>query len=78
MRYQKGTESIKEIFKSIGTTPEVVRNWIRQFEYYGGAAFEKSYTSYAAKFKMDVLNYMNETGASPNAAAVIFGISSPA
>ncbi|WP_155592697.1 IS3 family transposase [Lysinibacillus cavernae] len=77
MRYQNSSESIKEIAESISTYESVVRNWIKQFEYHGLSAFEKSYTSYTAQFKMDVLNYMNENGVSSNEAAVIFKISSP-
>ncbi|WP_128855870.1 helix-turn-helix domain-containing protein [Bacillus sp. CDB3] len=50
---------------------------MKQFEYHGLSAFEKSYTSYTAQFKMDVLNYMNENGVSSSEAAVIFKISSP-
>ncbi|MNP26975.1 hypothetical protein D3C76_1198610 [compost metagenome] len=52
--------------------------WIKQAEYHGLAAFKKSYTSYTMQFKMDVLHNMNEMGISPNEAAVIFNISSPA
>ena len=76
-RYQTQSESVNEIAKSIGANHEVVRMWIKQFEYHGISAFEKSYTSYTLQFKMDVLNYMNENGVSPNEAAVIFNISSP-
>ncbi|MBD8028714.1 IS3 family transposase [Ureibacillus sp. Re31] len=76
-RYQYGSESTNEIAKSMATSASVIRNWIKQFEYHGLAAFEKSYTSHTAQFKMDVLNYMNENGVSPNEAAVIFNISSP-
>lgn len=76
-RYQTQTESVNEIAKSIGANHEVVRMWIKQFEYHGLLAFEKSYTSYTAQFKMDVLNYMNENSVSPNEVAVIFNISSP-
>ena len=77
-RYQNQGESINEIAKSIGVNRAVLGNWIKQFEYHGLAAFENSYTSYTAQFKMDVLNYMNENGVSSNEAAVIFKISSPA
>jgi len=77
MRYQNSSESIKEIAESISTYESVMHNWIKQFEYHGLSAFEKSYTSYTAQFKMDVLNYMNENGVSSNEAAVIFKISSP-
>ncbi|AOZ91198.1 transposase [Paenibacillus crassostreae] len=77
-RYQKQLESVDKIARSIGANKEVVRMWIKQYEYHGLVAFEKSYTSYTTQFKMDVLHYMNENGASPNEAAVIFNISSPA
>ena len=76
-RYQNGSDSIKEIAKSMGTSWSVVANWIKQFDYHGLAAFEKSYTMYTPQFKMDVLNYMNENGVSSEQAAVIFKISSP-
>ncbi|WP_094154991.1 transposase [Paenibacillus kribbensis] len=78
IRYQSQLESIREIARAIGANHEVVRMWTKQAEYHGLAAFEKSYTSYTIQFKMDVLNYMNEMGISPNEAAVIFNISSPA
>ena len=77
-RYQNGAESMNEIAKSFDTDESVVRNWIKQFNYHGLAAFEKSYTSYTAQFKMDVLNYRNENGVSSNEVAAIFNISSPA
>jgi transposase len=76
-RYQHGTEGVKSIAKSLGINHEVLRMWIRQYEYHGIKAFEKSYTAYTMSFKLDVLNYMNEHGTSPNEAAVIFKISSP-
>jgi peptidyl-tRNA hydrolase len=43
---------------------------------YGLEGFAKTYTSYSAQYKMDVLNYMNETGMSSVDAAAIFNISS--
>lgn len=76
-RYQNGAEGVKSIAKSLRINHEVLRMWIRQYEYHGIEAFEKSYTAYAMPFKLDVLNYMNENGTSPNEAAVIFNISSP-
>ena len=50
--------------------------WIKQYEYHGEKAFEKRYTAYTISFKLDVLNYMNENGTSPNETAVIFNIPS--
>ena len=76
-RFQNSTESVNGIATSLGIPEPVVRNWIKQFEYHGLAAFEKSYTTYTAEFKMNVLNYMNENGVSSYEAAVIFKIPSP-
>ena len=50
--------------------------WVKRYKYHGIAAFRKSYTSYSAQFKLDVLNYKNEHGASSREAAVIFNIPS--
>ncbi|MED2367831.1 transposase, partial [Bacillus thuringiensis] len=77
IHYQDGSESIKDIAKSLGANHEVVRMWIKQFEYHGIQAFEKGYTTYSAQYKLDVLNYMFENGTSPNETAVICNISSP-
>lgn len=41
-RFQNGNESMNEIAKSFDTDESVVRNWIKQFNYHGVAAFEKS------------------------------------
>lgn len=76
-RFKNGSESMNEIAKSIGISISVISNWIKQYEYHGLSAFEKSYTSYSAQFKIDVLNYLNENGVSSDQAAVIFNISSP-
>jgi len=69
---------MNEIAHSLCIPKSVVKNWIKQFKYRGLAAFEKTYTSYTAQFKMDVLNYMIENSVSSNEAAAIFNISSPA
>jgi transposase len=76
-QYLSGGEGVKSIARSLGVNHEVLRMWIKQYEYHGEKAFEKSYTAYTIPFKLDVLNHMNENGTSPNEAAVIFNISSP-
>lgn len=76
-QYLSGNEGIKSIAKSLGINHEILRMWIKQYEYHGLKAFEKTYTAYSLTYKLDVLNYMNENGTSPNEAAVIFNISSP-
>ncbi|QED47943.1 IS3 family transposase [Cytobacillus dafuensis] len=78
-RYLEGKESYISIAKSLNTSDSVVRNWVMQYETHGVEVFlKKSYTSYSAQFKLDVLNYMNDYGTSPNETALIFNITSPA
>jgi transposase-like protein len=77
-RYLEGTESYKSIGASIGTSDNIVRTWVMQDQHHGAEAFKKSYTSYSAQFKLDVLNYMNDHGTSPNETAAVFNITSPA
>ncbi|MDF9762209.1 transposase [Peribacillus simplex] len=56
----------------------MIQGWVRLYQIQGADGFKKSYTSYSAEFKIDVLNYMNETGISSYDAAAMFTISSPA
>ncbi|MFF2450275.1 IS3 family transposase [Neobacillus sp. NPDC058068] len=77
-QYLEGVGSYASIGASIGTSENIVRTWVMQYEHHGEEAFKKSYTSYSAQFKLDVLNYMNDIGTSPNETATVFKISSPA
>ncbi|WP_097160859.1 IS3 family transposase [Bacillus oleivorans] len=74
IRYQQGTEGVKSIAKSIGVHHTVLLNWIKQYEHHGENAFNQPYTSYTTQFKLDVLNYIKETGTSIREAAAIFNI----
>lgn len=77
-RYLKGGESYARIGTSIGASKTVVMNWVMQYQEHGEEGlFKKTYTSYSTKFKLDVLNYMNDHGTSPNETASIFNITSP-
>ncbi len=76
-RYLNGNESINEIAREVQVKPTILSGWIRLYEQHGIEAFLKSYTSYSTQFKMDVLNYMIETGTSSIDTAAIFNISSP-
>ncbi|PYF01284.1 transposase-like protein [Ureibacillus chungkukjangi] len=76
-RYINGHESMNGIAKDIGVTRRVISDWVRLYQENGREAFLKSYTNYSAEFKMNVLNYMNETGTSSIDTAAIFNISSP-
>ncbi|MFU8649739.1 hypothetical protein ACNA06_20815 [Lysinibacillus sp. RSDA_15] len=75
-RYLNEYETMLEIPKDIGVTAEVVNEWVRRYQKNGVDTFLKSYKNYSADYKMNVLNYMNETGTSRDTAA-LFNISSP-
>ncbi|MEI4768479.1 IS3 family transposase [Psychrobacillus sp. FJAT-51614] len=77
LRFLNGHESISQIAQEVQVNKSIVSGWIRLYEQQGIEAFLKNYTSYSLQFKMDVLNYMNETGTSSYDAAAIFNISSP-
>jgi transposase len=76
LRYKYGNESMGEISKDIGVHESIFSTWVRLYEHQGESAFIKSYTIYSTKFKMDVLNYINEMGTSYRETAAIFNISS--
>lgn len=76
-RYLEGVESYASIAASIGASDCMVKNWVLQYEHHGEDVFVKTYTSYSAQFKLDVLNFMNTNGTSPNETAAIFRITSP-
>ncbi|MCM3764924.1 IS3 family transposase [Neobacillus niacini] len=73
-RYQQGAEGVKSIAKSIGVHHSVLLNWIKQYENHWVDAFIKPYTTYSTEFKLDVLNYIKETGTSIRETAAIFNI----
>ncbi len=73
-RYLNGYESLKTVAKSMGINPSTIKEWVKLYEVNGSRGLEKSYTSYSLQFKMDVLNYMNETGASLRETASVFNI----
>ncbi|MBS4177359.1 IS3 family transposase [Lederbergia citrea] len=76
-RYLNGSESSREIAKSLGTNHKAILKWVKQYEYNGVEAFIKPCTNYTQQFKLDVLNYMIEHGTSLNETAAIFKIPAP-
>jgi len=76
-RYLNGNEPMIEIAKDIGVSEQIVSEWVRRYQKNGVDTFLKSYTKYSADYKMNVLNYMNETGISSIDTAALFNISSP-
>ncbi|WP_371261532.1 IS3 family transposase [Bacillus sp. MUM 116] len=76
LRYINGNESLNEIAQEMDLDRSLLSGWVRLYEEHGVGAFYSSYTSYSVEYKMDVLNYMNETGMSSIDTAAIFNISS--
>lgn len=74
--YLNGVESIREVAKKYNVSKTMLHRWVAKFEKHGSEAFQVTYTNYSFEFKMDVLNYMNETGASIEDVTAVFNISS--
>lgn len=75
-KYIEGHDSKKGIAKRFGLHPSVLKQWIDLYRIHGKEGLRKRYTNYTAEFKLDVLNFMNDTGASPYEAAAVFDIPS--
>jgi transposase len=75
--YLDNVGSYKDIALEYNVDPTMLVVWVALFREHGLAGFEESYTNYSIEFKMDVLNYMYETGASTREASAVFNIPSP-
>lgn len=73
--YLEGIETFKEIAQKYKVSTTSLKEWVARFREHGLATFQ-TYTNYSIEFKMDVLTYMKETGASTTKAASIFNIPS--
>jgi transposase-like protein len=76
--YLEGKHSFLELQDLYKVSYQMIQGWVQLYQIQGEEGFKKSYTSYSAEFKMDVLNYMKDTGSSSYETAAIFNISSPA
>ena len=68
--YLTGLDSQKGIARCYVMSRQVLQQWIDFYQHHGEYGLWKRYTNYTAEFKIDVLNFMNETGASPYEAPV--------
>ncbi|RSD25226.1 IS3 family transposase [Mesobacillus subterraneus] len=75
--YLDNVGSYKDIALEYNVDPTMLVVWVALFREHGLAGFQESYTNYSIEFKMDVLTYMNETGASTREASAEFNIPSP-
>jgi transposase len=77
LAYINGKESIRAVAKRFNVSKTPLETWIAQYRENGEKGLISSYTNYDIQFKMDVLNYMSEFGASLKQAAAVYNISSP-
>jgi transposase-like protein len=75
--YLNGTDSYQSIADRLMVHESAIIKWVRIFQHHGENALRKKYTNYTSEFKLDVLTFMNETGASLLETAAVFNISAP-
>lgn len=66
----------QEYAKQMGVTRAQFQYWLKLYELHGDEGFRNTYTNYSVPFKLDVLNYMVQSGASLMDTAALFKISS--
>lgn len=76
LAYLQGTVSFKTIADQFNINLTSLKDWVAQYKVNGAESFQSSYTNYDFNFKMDVINYINDFGVTPNEASVIFNIPS--
>jgi transposase len=74
--YLASQDSKEGIAKRWGVNAKGLQQWIELYRHHGEDGLRKRYTNYTAEFKLDVLNFMNDTGASSLEAAAVFNIPS--
>lgn len=74
--YNPNILSQKEYAKQMGIPKAQFQYWLRLFEIHGEEGLINPYTNCSVSFKLDVLNYMVQSGASLMDTAALFKISS--
>jgi len=74
--YLEENKSYSYIAKETGVAKIRIQEWVAFYKQWGAEIFDKSYTEYSPELKLEVLQYMAETGASQLDAAVKFRITS--
>ncbi|WP_139365065.1 IS3 family transposase [Litchfieldia alkalitelluris] len=76
--YLEGGESIRQTAQKYNVNKTMLHRWVAKFQNHGISGLEETYTKYSFEFKMDVLNYLNEMGASIEEVTAVFNVSSSA
>ncbi|MFD0829545.1 IS3 family transposase [Neobacillus sp. M.A.Huq-85] len=72
--YLEGVESFEATAKKHNVSTTMLKKWVAKYRKHSLAAFQGTYTNYSVEFKMDVINYINEMGASIEEATTVFNI----
>ncbi|MED4400248.1 IS3 family transposase [Metabacillus fastidiosus] len=74
--YLNGVESLRDTAKKYNVSYTMLQKWVARFRESGMLAAQEGYTNYSLEFKMDVLNYIEKTGASVEETTLIYNIPS--
>ncbi|MFD1737039.1 helix-turn-helix domain-containing protein [Bacillus salitolerans] len=80
MEYLGGTLGYKSLANKYGIPSESqIKRWVRSYKEFGedGLCRKHSKQVYSVKFKLDVLNFMKQTGASYQDTAIVFKMNNP-
>ena len=78
--YLEGSLGMKLVSKKYGLSDHsIVRRWVRAYKAFGrkGLAVKKKKAIYSVQFKVDVLHFMKQTGASYQETAIQFKMNNP-
>jgi len=75
--YLNTNDSFKVTAKKHQVNYSLLREWVARTKEHGIESLNSKCTRYDIQFKMEVLNFMNNTGASPLQVAAMFNVPSP-
>ena len=76
LAYLEGSESLQTVANRFHVSLSPLKSWVAHYRKHGTEGLLSTYTNYDIHFKMDVIKYMNDTGASYLEAATTFGVPS--
>ena len=76
MRVVEDGMSLRDSAKILGTAKEHVRRWVMRYQQFGEAGLLLKHYNYTGEFKVSVVEYMHNTGASARQTTAHFNIPS--